>query len=83
MTFYLRINFKLLGVPGRANGQAPGVVCAVRYERLTPMAFLRERRCEGVRKELLTAPPGATVAAIANLWGYASLGTITGCRDDF
>jgi AraC-like DNA-binding protein len=44
------------------------------FRGLTPMAFLRERRLEGVRKELLTAPPGATVAAIANLWGYASLG---------
>ncbi|MRV70395.1 helix-turn-helix domain-containing protein [Duganella sp. FT92W] len=40
----------------------------------TPMDFLREQRLQGVRKALMAAQPGSTVVAIANLYGYASLG---------
>lgn len=41
----------------------------------TAIDFLREQRLQGVRKALLSAPYGATVVSIANLWGYASMGS--------
>ncbi|MBS0356031.1 MAG: AraC family transcriptional regulator [Proteobacteria bacterium] len=44
------------------------------FRRTTPMAFLREARLQGVRQALLAAPPESTVAAIAEQWGYYSLG---------
>ncbi len=37
-------------------------------------AFLREVRLDGVRRALIAAPEGATVASIAEQWGYANLG---------
>lgn len=44
------------------------------FRGYTPMAFLREQRLQGIRKALMSAPPGSTVVTIANLWGYSSLG---------
>lgn len=44
------------------------------FRRTTPMAFLREVRLDGVRRALIAAPEGATVASIAEQWGYANLG---------
>lgn len=44
------------------------------FRRTTPMAFLREVRLEGVKLALIAAPDGATVASIAEQWGYANLG---------
>lgn len=44
------------------------------FRGYTPMTFLREQRLQGVRKALMSAPPGCTVVAIANLFGYSSLG---------
>jgi len=35
---------------------------------------VREQRLQGIREELLTASPGATVASIAGAWGYVNLG---------
>ncbi|WP_310451145.1 helix-turn-helix transcriptional regulator [Sulfuritalea sp.] len=44
------------------------------YRGCTPMAALREQRLQSVRGELLLAGPGATVRAVAELWGYANFG---------
>lgn len=44
------------------------------FRQTTPMAYLREVRLEAVRRALLAAPDGATVASIAEQWGYANLG---------
>lgn len=52
-----------------------GLSSAFRHFRgTTPMAFLREVRLDGVRRALMAAPEGATVASIAEQWGYANLG---------
>jgi len=40
----------------------------------SPMAYLREQRLLGVRQDLLGACHGATVASVAEQWGYANLG---------
>lgn len=54
---------------------ARGLSSAFRHFRsTTPMAFLREVRLDGVRRALIAAPDGATVASIAEQWGYANLG---------
>lgn len=44
------------------------------YRGGTPMQALREQRLQGVRAELLMAPPGATVQSIALDWGFTNLG---------
>ena len=44
------------------------------YRDITPMQFLRDRRLEGVRAELLEAPSHVTVSEIAYAWGYVNLG---------
>jgi len=44
------------------------------YRDTTPMRFLRDRRLEGVRAELLEAPSHVTVAEVAYAWGYVNLG---------
>lgn len=44
------------------------------YRGCTPMQALREARLQGVRSELLVAPPGTQVRDIAAAWGYAHLG---------
>lgn len=44
------------------------------YRDCTPMQALREARLAGVRAELLSAPPGATVRGVAAGWGYANFG---------
>jgi len=44
------------------------------FRQCTPMAYLREQRLEGVRCDLLGAAHGATVASVAQQWGYANLG---------
>ncbi|MFE1950509.1 AraC family transcriptional regulator [Streptomyces sp. NPDC059524] len=42
-----------------------------RHLDTTPLAYLREVRLDRVRKELLTADPGATtVTAVASRWGF-------------
>ncbi|WP_372660919.1 helix-turn-helix domain-containing protein, partial [Hydrogenophaga sp.] len=46
------------------------------YRSCTPMQALREQRLQGVRAELLLAPPGATVQSIAMEWGFAHLGRL-------
>jgi len=44
------------------------------FRQSTPMAYLREQRLQGVRCDLLGAAHGATVASVAEQWGYANLG---------
>lgn len=44
------------------------------FRGASPMAFLREERLQGVRRDLLAAADGATVASVAEQWGYANLG---------
>ena len=48
------------------------------FRNQSPMAFLRELRLQGVRAELLSAPPGATVSSIVAGWGYVNLGIFAG-----
>ncbi|MFD5330126.1 helix-turn-helix transcriptional regulator, partial [Streptomyces sp. NPDC127092] len=45
-----------------------------KYLYTTPAEYVREQRLQGIREELLTASPGATVASIAGAWGYVNLG---------
>lgn len=51
-----------------------------RFRGMTPGAFLREQRLEGVRRDLLATDPasGTTVSAIAFRWGYLNLGEFAG-----
>ena len=49
-----------------------------RFRGITPRAFLRERRLEGLRADLTAAPPGATVTSIAADWGYVNFGALAG-----
>ncbi|WP_300729856.1 AraC family transcriptional regulator [Pseudomonas sp.] len=51
-----------------------------RFRGITPGAFLREQRLQGVRRELLAMDPksGTTVSAIAYRWGYLNLGEFAG-----
>ncbi len=44
------------------------------FRGMPPARYLREIRLQGVRAELLAAPPGTTVASVAAGWGYLSLG---------
>ncbi|HWW72308.1 MAG TPA: helix-turn-helix transcriptional regulator [Duganella sp.] len=77
---YLRVNARQAPTLSR-TAQAAGVSVRTlsnsfrQFRGMTPMAYLREQRLEGMRQELLSAPSGATVAAIAHQWGYASLGS--------
>lgn len=49
-----------------------------RFRGQSPRDWLAGRRLDGLRAELLTAPPGATVAAIAAGWGYVNFGAMAG-----
>lgn len=51
-----------------------------RFRGMTPGAFLREQRLQGVQRDLLTADleSGTTVSAVAFRWGYLSLGEFAG-----
>nr|WP_234358242.1 AraC family transcriptional regulator [Pseudomonas resinovorans] len=51
-----------------------------RFRGMTPGAFMREQRLQGVRRDLLATDPesGATVSAIAFRWGYLNLGEFAG-----
>ena len=40
----------------------------------SPIAQLRELRLQGVRAELLSAPPWATVCSVVAGWGYVNQG---------
>ncbi len=46
----------------------------IRFRNMTPMAFLREQRLRGARKELLDANGSATVSDVAGNWGYVNFG---------
>ncbi|MEM1049007.1 MAG: helix-turn-helix domain-containing protein, partial [Pseudomonadota bacterium] len=47
-----------------------------RFRGITPRAFLRDRRLDGVRADLAAAPQGATVASVAADWGYVNFGAL-------
>ncbi len=47
-----------------------------RFRGITPRAFLRDRRLDGVRADLAAAPKGATVASVAADWGYVNFGAL-------
>lgn len=49
-----------------------------RFRGITPRDFLRNQRLDGLRADLLTAPPGATVTSIASGWGYVNFGALAG-----
>jgi|GEM_PF-380706 len=49
-----------------------GAFC--RFRNMTPMAFLREQRLQGVRKDLLTSHGAASVSYVAANWGYVNFG---------
>lgn len=44
------------------------------YRDQSPIALLREVRMNGVRSDLLSAPPGATVTSVLRSWGYVNHG---------
>jgi len=74
----------------RAHVEEPLTLCAIaeavevsvralsqgfrEYRQSTPMRFLQESRLDGARKDLLAAPPGVTVADVAQRWGCTHLG---------
>ena len=45
-----------------------------KFKGCSPMASLRAIRLERVRRELLAAQPGTSVASVARKWGFAHLG---------
>ncbi|MEH3117690.1 MAG: helix-turn-helix domain-containing protein [Methylorubrum populi] len=45
-----------------------------RFRGYTPSAYLRDQRLQGVRRDLIAAGQGQTVASIANIWGFINLG---------
>jgi AraC-like DNA-binding protein len=45
-----------------------------RFLNTTPMNYLRQVRLEGARREMIEAEPSATVAEIAQRWGFVHLG---------
>jgi AraC-like DNA-binding protein len=47
---------------------------------VAPMAYLRDRRLERARQELVDAEPsdGITVTAVAGHWGFTHLGAFAG-----
>ncbi|OAP36683.1 AraC family transcriptional regulator [Sinorhizobium glycinis] len=45
-----------------------------RFLNTTPMSYLRQLRLEGARREMIEARPSATVAEIAQRWGFVHLG---------
>ena len=45
-----------------------------RFRNMTPGAFLREQRLQGVRKDLLTSRWASSVSAIVGSWGYVNFG---------
>lgn len=49
-----------------------------RFRGIAPRDFLAERRLEGLRGELLSAPPGRTIADIASGWGFVNFGALAG-----
>ncbi|PZQ47628.1 MAG: AraC family transcriptional regulator [Rhodovulum sulfidophilum] len=49
-----------------------------RFRGISPRAFLRDRRLEGVRADLERAAPGETVTSVATGWGFANLGAMAG-----
>lgn len=80
---YLRENARLMPTLTDAAAAAGVSVRSLNaafreYHSTTPMEVLRGERLAGVRAALLTAPPGATVRAIALEWGYLNLGMFAG-----
>jgi AraC-like DNA-binding protein len=57
------------GVPGRTLHEH-----FVRFERMSPMAYLRKVRLENVRSDLLSAGPDAVIAEIAARRGFGHQG---------
>lgn len=49
-----------------------------RFRDTSPREFLAARRLDGFRADLLAAPPGVPVGAIAADWGYVSFGALAG-----
>jgi AraC-like DNA-binding protein len=47
-----------------------------RFRHMTPIAFLREQRLQGIRKDLLASNADETVAAIASRWGYVNFSVL-------
>nr|AEA72269.1 putative AraC type helix-turn-helix protein [uncultured bacterium] len=47
-----------------------------RFRGMAPRDFLRARRLDGLRVELLAARPGDTVTSIASDWGYVNFGAL-------
>jgi len=45
-----------------------------KFRGLSPMRYVRRRRLDGVRRDLMAAAPGETVTAIASRWGVSQLG---------
>lgn len=45
-----------------------------KFKGCSPMALLRAIRLERVRRELLVAQPGTSIASVARKWGFAHLG---------
>lgn len=48
-----------------------------RFRGTTVHMCLRETRLQGIRRDLLSAGPSATVASIAAQWGYCSMGVFS------
>jgi AraC-like DNA-binding protein len=44
------------------------------FEGISPMRYLRERRFEQVRRQLMSALPDDTVTVIALRWGFSHMG---------
>ena len=47
-----------------------------RFRGITPRQFLQERRLDGLRRDLLRAGEGTTVARVASDWGYVNFGVL-------
>lgn len=76
---YMRDNARfaptLTEIAGAVGVSVRGLTSAFRsFRNQSPIGYLRELRLQGVRAELLAAPPGATVCSVISGWGYVNQG---------
>ncbi len=47
-----------------------------RFRGISPRDFLRDRRLDGLRKDLMAARPGQSVTSVSADWGYVNFGNV-------
>ena len=66
---------QLVGPRGLEPRTGPTLVHAFReHLGVTPKAYLRAHRLNGVHRDLVEAGPGAVIADVTNCWGFWHMG---------